>query len=239
MGYKVRTIVCEYCGKIDTRSRPSGQKFCSLECYRMTPKGKKGLERKCGYCGCEIYVMKCHIKEINYCSRDCHNKAQSNKIEYTCKTCGKGFKWSPSRTTQANPTYCSIECRNLCPDWKRKAVIEGNLVQQNRKTPSSLEILGSKILDKIGVEYKTQVLIGEKFTVDVLIESCNLIIQWDGDYWHGFNGAITKQQLKRQRLDRSQDAYMLKMGYKILRFWEHEVKKEGERVYEDIRKTIQ
>jgi len=53
-----------------------------------------------------------------------------------------------------------------------------------------------------------------------------LVIQWDGDYWHNLP--------KRRQLDESQDKYMKKCGYKVLRFWEHEVKGNSNKVKEVI-----
>jgi len=240
--YKIRTITCAKCGKVDTRRRPTGRKFCSLECSRTAPKpGRKtGEMRKCGVCGKSIYVKRNELKPVNYCSVACFNKAQSRKVKYACKTCGKAFEWSPSRTTSAkqNPTYCSVECRTACPDWKRNAVIAGNLAQQNSKGPTSLERAGCALLDALGVEYETQVLICKKFVVDVLVPSRRLVIQWDGDYWHGYGGATDDRQRKRHRLDKSQDAYMRKAGYAVIRFWEHEVHKEKEKVIENIKASI-
>jgi very-short-patch-repair endonuclease len=238
-GYKVRTITCAKCGKTDTRRRQAGRKFCSLECYRASskPERKTGKQRKCGACGKSIYVRQSAIKPINFCSVECFNKWQSKKDEYTCKTCGGAFRWSPSRASQS-PKYCSIDCRNKCHEWKENAVIAGNLAQQNTKEPTSLEVAGCALLDLLGIEYETQVLICNKFVVDVLIPARMLVIQWDGDYWHGYGDATDERQRKRKRLDKSQDAYMRKAGYTILRFWEHEVHKEKEKVVENIKASI-
>jgi len=238
-GYKIRTITCAKCGKVSTKRRPDGRKYCSLACYRASerPERKTGEVRKCGVCGKEIYVSKHCIKEVNYCSVACFNVAQSRKTQYVCKVCGKTFLWSPSRAAQ-NPKYCSIECRNDCPEWKENAVIAGNLALQNSKAPTSLEPAGCNLLDMLGVEYETQALICGKFVVDVLIPSRRLVIQWDGDYWHGYGGATDDRQRKRQRLDKSQDAYMRKAGYTVLRFGEHEVHKEKEKVVENIKASI-
>jgi len=239
--YKVRTITCQKCGKVSTKRRRAGQKFCSLACYRASakPERKTGRERKCGTCGKTIWVRLSSEKPVNYCSVACFNNAQSHKVQYVCKVCGSPFEWSPSRAKQDNPTYCSVKCYTVCPEWKRKAVIAGNLAQQNAKEPTSLERAGCVLLDALGVEYKTQVLICDKFTVDVFVPSRNLVIQWDGDYWHGYGGAKDERQKKRVKLDRSQDAYMRKAGFTVLRFWEHEVKEEGMSVSENIRKAIQ
>ena len=233
--------MCLHCKKEHTARMPNNRKFCSLDCYRHSPKPYKrtGMEKKCGVCEKLIWVTKSQNKKVNYCSVICHNISQSKKLEYVCKICGCIFKWSPSRIKTNNPKYCSIDCRNKCEEWKLNSVIKGNLVQLNSKKLNNLELLGNNILDEIGIEYQTQVLICEKFVVDVFIPSCNLIIQWDGDYWHGFKEIKDERQRKRSNLDKSQDSYMKKVGYKVIRFWEHEVKKEKEKVIENIRKAIQ
>jgi DNA mismatch endonuclease (patch repair protein) len=94
-------------------------------------------------------------------------------------------------------------------------------------------------LDALGIKYEKQVLICDKFVVDTFIPSRKLVIQWDGDYWHGFGGATDKRQERRMALDKSQDKYMRKAGYGILRFWEHEVHQLKEKVRENIRRAIQ
>lgn len=239
-GYKVRTITCALCGKVDTRHRKAGQKFCSLECYRKAPKPyrRTGTTGRCVECGKEIYIRNSRAGSMRYCSMKCFNKAKSKTKTHTCKVCGRMFV--RHRRGKNRPLkYCSIKCRTLCPTWKRNAVIAGNLAQQNTKKPSSLETAGNAILDALGIVYQTQVLICDKFTVDVFVPSRNLVIQWDGDYWHGYNSAKDERQKRRKRLDKSQDAYMRKAGYKVIRFWEHEVKKEAEKVSENLRTAIQ
>ena len=95
----------------------------------------------------------------------------------------------------------------------------------------------------MGIEYKRQSLVANKFTVDAEILEKKIIIQWDGDYWHGYraNGdssPLEARQAKRAALDKSQDAYMRKMGYVVVRFWEHEVFNQPEKVREAIKSAI-
>ncbi len=239
--YKVRTIECLGCKQVITKRMPANRTYCSLVCYRASkrPKRMTGGYRQCGLCGKDVYVTASTKKTINYCSIKCHDLAQCKKISYTCKTCGKTMKWSPSRTKQHTPKYCSIDCRNRCEEWKFNAVIAGNLKQQNSKAPTSLETKGAAILDSIGVGYEVQKLICNKFVVDAYIPDCNLVIQWDGDYWHGYNGVKDARQKKRKALDISQDAYMKKAGYVVKRYWEHEVNNKPKEVYDNIKSTIQ
>ena len=245
--YKLRSFNCSGCGVFIEKRCPAGSHFCTLECYRASkrPQRLTGQSVRCGSCDTEFYVSSAQIKVVNFCSVVCHNAHQSrNKTIHNCKICDGEFRWSPSRSKAQNPTYCSIKCRNLCSDWKLNAVIAGNLKQQHMKSPSSLEVAGYALLDSMGVAHERQVLIAEKFTVDTVVSGKLIIIQWDGDYWHGYRAAndntpLQPRQEKRARLDRSQDAYMAKCGYMVLRFWEHEVKHQLENVRETIARAIQ
>ena len=66
-----------------------------------------------------IYICKHCGKEFNgkpsakrvYCSLECHNAAQSKKIELHCDECGKAFKRSPSNANAWDKHFCSQECR--------------------------------------------------------------------------------------------------------------------------------
>ncbi len=234
--------ICAFCGKeFYVRGNETKRKYCSRQCSANSR--KKGKIIKCEWCGKEVYKPKSHLDNIknHFCSLKCANEYQGrNKVEYRCKTCGKIFRWSKSRVTQANPTYCTVECRNKDPQWILNACIKANRVQQKKKGLNNLELKGRKILQDIGIKFDEQVLLADKFLVDVLVPSFDLVIQWDGDYWHchpRFKNPDKRQQ-RRAKLDKSQDAYLKKCGYKVLRFWESEVKKEvaGESDY--IRRTI-
>ena len=127
----------------------------------------------------------------------------------------------------ANRKYCSVACKNSCEDFKRDCLIKNNLDLQKRR-PTRLEIAGRALLEAAGVQFSEQVLIDGKFVVDVMISGRKIVIQWDGDYWHGFkatndNVIPDPRVARRMALDRSQDAYMASKGLKVLRFWEHEV----------------
>ncbi|MEK6879221.1 MAG: hypothetical protein AABY22_06405 [Nanoarchaeota archaeon] len=226
--YKTREFICKGCGKDVKEKRPKYKlKYCSLECYRNSkkPRIKKGKIFDCEWCGKSIYKMKSLQRQHSFCSKICSNKWQGrNKLRFICKMCGKEFSWSKSRIKQVNPSYCSLICRDKDP--KRKDMLKKlNILQQNMKL-NNLEKKGYEILDSLKMEYKPQVLIGNKFLVDVFIPKYNLIIQFDGDYWHGNikkYKELSERQKKRKIIDKSQNAYFKKCGFNILRIWESEI----------------
>jgi very-short-patch-repair endonuclease len=246
--YKERTIVCSYCGKIHTARMKPNRKFCSADCKNKAPKPERrnGKYLDCGMCGTLIYVSNKPLldKQNHFCSIKCANDFQAkDKLKFVCKTCNKDFFWSKSRIKKHSPTFCSIDCRNQDGDWYRNAVIEGNLVQQTNKGRNKLELLGRTILESVGVKFEEQILIADKFLVDVYLPEHNVVIQWDGDYWHGHpsklkDGKPDNRQEKRMKLDISQDAYMKKCGITVIRFWENEVIEEVSRKNDNIKRTI-
>ncbi|NLD48299.1 MAG: DUF559 domain-containing protein [Clostridiaceae bacterium] len=233
--YKIRTIICQGCGKVITKRMPRGRKYCSSECYRnsLRPQRKTGKIIKCEWCGKEIYKQKSYLNHKHYfCSIDCANKWQArNKKTFICKVCGKKFRLSKSLAEQKgrNPTYCSIACREKDPEYMGH--INGNLVQQHKKGLNKLELTGRKILQDLEIEFNEQILMFNKFLVDVLLKNKKIIIQWDGVYWHS--------KPERKKLDISQDAYLKKCGYEVLRFTDKDIKNNKEKVIENIKRAIQ
>ena len=244
LGYKIRTIECVGCGKSVTGHMSAKQKFCSLECYRASPRPDRmtGEKKPCAVCGTLTYVTSKRISETQtfFCSPEHANEWQGrNKDSYTCKTCGGGFSWSASRKSQANPTYCSIKCRDSDPE-RAAMLIQMNVNQATAKT-NKLEAAGYAILDKIGVPYLRQELLFGKFCVDAFYPDARLVVQFDGDYWHGHPERFPSpdaRQTRRMRMDVAQDAYFSKVGYGVLRLWECDVKRDADAIEARIREAL-
>ena len=232
--YKVRTITCLGCGRAITKRMPKNRKYCSLSCWRKSkhPERMTGKMVECEQCGKKIYKYKVNLKhKHHFCSLECANKWQGrDKLVFNCKVCGGEFKWSKSRIKSCNPTYCSIECRNKDKDGRLKISIKGNLAQQNKKGLNKLELAGRKILQDLGIKFDEQVLMFSKFLVDVLIRNKLIVIQWDGVYWHS--------KTKRKQLDKSQDAYLNKCKYTVIRITDDQIKNNLEGVYDYIKRTV-
>lgn len=217
-------------------------RFCSDECCTQAGKSvpkKRGVNKICEICETSFYVPKCRIN-ARFCSTACANEEQSkNKIELICKTCNESVFLSASRFVYDNPKYCSIACRDNDPEV-RENLLKLNIKQQ-KISPNKLEKAGYSLLDEIGIEYIAQHPIANKFVVDAYIPSVNLIIQFDGDYWHGHPEkfpTLDKRQKRRVVIDKSQNAYFKKYGYIILRFWETDIYRHREWVCEKIKAVL-
>jgi very-short-patch-repair endonuclease len=225
-GFKQRTITCGNCGVTVTKHMPAGRQFCSLSCYRTSGRAgrkKSGVDRACARCGTGFYVPRSRIDkgEGQFCSLACHNANQGRaKTDHTCKMCGKGFRWSPSRTAGGNynVTYCSLPCRDADPD--RRALLLRMSASLQLRNPTSAELAGYALLDELGLEYVRQPTFGGKFTPDAAIPSARLVVQFDGDYWHDRKGTSTETRiLRRVASDHSQDRYIRACGWEVVRLW--------------------
>lgn len=228
---------CKYCSKEFT-TKVKKKQYCNSKCLAQMPRDnrRKGEIINCAYCGKEKYKPQCQIKEgkLSFCSKCCANKhANLTKIKVVCQTCNNEFKVSPCMAKTRR--FCSIECRNKDKDFTLNVSIKANLANLNKNGLNGLELKGNEILNdldlKLGTDYQNQVLMFNKFCVDVLIESKKLVIQWDGVYWH------TKD--KRKKLDESQDAYMQTAGYKVLRITDEQIKNNLQDVIKNISRAIQ
>lgn len=208
----------------------SERMFCSHDCYSKDKLGKKYPERETGkivqclQCGVDVYKKKCHLDgRDNFCSRECLNIYQGrNKSHYICKICQKEFRASKSRKR----IYCSLNCRDNDPDKKLQLINQNKELNKSIK-PTKIEVIGYNLLTELNIHYDKQYMIDNKFCVDCFIQKYNLIIQFDGDYWHGYKADILNTEpriKKRMQLDISQDEYAKKCGYKVLRLWEHDIK---------------
>ena len=95
-----------------------------------------------------------------------------------------------------------------------------------KANPSSIEKLIWKELDKMRIEYKTQVSFNHgKFVVDIYIPAQEVIIECDGTYWHSL--------LKRIERDKKLAEYANNDGYKLMRLPESEIRKNPKQALED------
>lgn len=96
-----------------------------------------------------------------------------------------------------------------------------------KNKPSKPELLVCKILDSLNISFDHQFAIKDKLVVDFRIG--NLILQVDGEYWHGHPKfyPLTKRQLAQRKRDRSHDAYCRACGYVVQRIWAQEISRES------------
>lgn len=96
----------------------------------------------------------------------------------------------------------------------------------------------------LNIEYKTQYYIKEiKQYCDVYIPSKNLIIEYDGDFWHCNpekypDGPKYDYQVKHIEKDKIKNTYCRENNIGMLRIWESEFKHNKESIFIRIKKII-
>jgi len=107
-----------------------------------------------------------------------------------------------------------------------------------------------KQLWKLGIRYRINVknLPGKP---DIVIVKAKVAVFVDGEFWHGYNWEEKKKRIKSNAdywipkiekniaRDIANNNDLISMGYKVLRFWEHEINKSLENCVDKIRKTIE
>lgn len=223
-------VKCNSCNK--KLYRPKGalrdgkNYFCSSRCMGDNLQSGSGVE--CDWCGKTSYRTDSQLKSINnFCSMECSIKhKRKDQIIVVCKICGKKRGISKSYFNRGLYTkYCSVECRNKDPEWIKQArenCLKGWLTLANRKGPTKLEIEGSSILESIGlkkgVDFQEQVPMFNRYIADIVMFDKKMVIEWDGDYWHNRSENIER--------DKKRNSIFKENGFRVIRFWEHEVYKK-------------
>jgi G:T-mismatch repair DNA endonuclease (very short patch repair protein) len=106
------------------------------------------------------------------------------------------------------------------------ALSDETRMQQFRERASKPELKLRGMLDAAGVDYESSAFVKPKFIVDIRIGK--LIIELDGDYWHGHPRyePLTERMLKQQSRDRVRNKYLAKCGYTVVRIWESDLSED-------------
>lgn len=144
------------------------------------------------------------------------------KQKVNCVVCSKEYEVSPYKfrliqSGEVKP-LCNLDCKRM---WALKHM-------KTKRT--SIEIKMAEELDKRGIEYEEQFILGNKFALDFYLPEYNVAIECDGDYWHNI------PEVKKR--DKSKNAYVKKCGINLFRFWEHEINDDVSVCVDRIFKTI-
>lgn len=227
---------CESCGAELLRHSSRGRRFCSLRCAGQ---GRRtGRDITCEQCAKSFYVEAGRADAAQFCSIACQVAWQGRgKTMHVCKVCMVEFRLSPCFSTYRTPLYCSIACRNVDPEHTERLLAMNTLQQAGRIT--RVEVAGYALLDLIGVQYERQTPFMSKFTPDATLTDARLVVQFDGDYWHDRKGTSTEPRIrKRVALDRSQDAYVRACGWRVVRFWESDLRDDPEGCADRLRTEL-
>lgn len=229
------TVYCLNCDKPFERKVTETKKFCGEKCYwswlSRHPTGmcKEKIEnklpretRKCPVCGKEFTVIITSTQK--YCSKKCyHRDPRIREIRSKCKIGDK------------NPTK-RVEVKDK--------IREKRLEQKFPCTDTAPELIMKSILDELGVAYLSHKPIGNICQPDFVLPVLKIAVFVDGDYWHANTRFYTYDELDEVQKanvekDRRQEKALEKLGWKVLRFWEYDLKFYTEMCKNKLREVIE
>ena len=111
----------------------------------------------------------------------------------------------------------------------KKKIREWQVAHPNRIfKETSVEIKIELELQNRQILYNKQVPLCNITTVDFYLPDYNIVIQCDGCYYHSCQLHYPKEHTDALVRDKNQDLVLESNGFKIYRFWEHEINKSSE-----------
>lgn len=255
---------CENCGKLInkeniyiSRAKIIIPKYCCDNCYNENLskyKEKQILNMKtktCCICGkqyiydnsrprlgtCENEKCKRIAREkLNNKIKETHWTHKDNKndiIEKRINTRLKNDKEQNRQYTAWNKGKTGIYSKETI-EKIRQATIKQLSEQRVHKT--GIEKIIENLLKENNINYKYSFIL-ENRQFDFCLLDYNIIIECDGDYWHGnpkFYSILTEQQKMKQKDDLIKTNIAKKNNFFVFHFWEYDINNN----LDDIKKQI-
>lgn len=135
-----------------------------------------------------------------------------------------------------NRNYLGRNFQKISAGDKLSTMERSGLMSKIRSKNTKLETDFIKLLKK---ETKFRFLTHQreiKGNPDIVFKSRKICVFIDSDFWHGWQFPRWKETLKNdfwktkiennRKRDRKTTAYLRKNGWKVVRIWEHEIKKD-------------
>lgn len=241
--YKKVDLMCQREGcnnlvEIDTnhhKNKWKPKKYCENKSCKYPKKNRK---RKCPICN-KVFVNE--DLRVKTCSRQCSLKLKSKNItkwhaQMTEEEKSERYKKIISKTA-------ATRRKNNTPSWNsgKTGIYSKETIEKIRKAAlyqfasgsfkkTSIEKIMEDLLKEMNLNYKYSFVLKNHqydFLLDFLLIDYKIIIECDGDYWHAnpkFYPDPKDWQIERMKIDREKDRIATENKYKILRFWEDDIK---------------
>lgn len=179
---------------------------------------------------CSICSKQLSDKRYSVCSKHadksyCTGKPSHNK--------GKHYKLNLSeeqkkkRTEVGQARIMSAEAREKIRAW--------HVANPNRNYKNtSIELLIQDELANRQILFIKQFIVEKVAVVDFYLPDYNLIIQCDGCYWHNCLEHYPNHHKEQRAKDVTKDSKLRFRGFKVYRFWEHDIKKSASKCLDTI-----
>jgi len=238
----VKEYVCLGCGRTYTKKRSgtvNGTKYCSRECvYKYLSTRPKSMAHRRHIAEAQRHVRIEGDYECGRCGKKFSantevraHKASCGKVrkDFECSRCHRSFKGRAALVLHQSDCFGG--------EWKRnriKAARRANLGRLQRKSGTDIEVIMECALARVGLSYRKQYRIDEKswHVYDFYVPKYRLLVEVDGDFWHGRSGQKERNwYIKQRQVDRLVSSYAERRRYKVIRFW-------GTDVLSDVDKCV-
>ncbi len=259
---------CEQCGNLInketiyiSRSRINVPKYCCNDCYQNHLNEYKEKQRiklktkKCRICGKE-YVYDDSRPRLGTCSNEqcktiarekinnkikkthwTHKHNKNDIIEKRVNTRLKNDKEQNRQYKAWNKGKTGIYSKETI-EKIRQATIKQLSEQRVHKT--GIEKIIENLLKENNINYKYSFIL-ENRQFDFCLLDYNIIIECDGDYWHGnpkFYSILTEQQKMKQKDDLIKTNIAQNNNFFIFHFWEYDIMNNLDNIKDQILNKI-
>jgi very-short-patch-repair endonuclease len=251
-GKSCKSFVCIVCEKEFFRIPRKGREnnFCGRSCaskfyiqngtydkWRLLIQPRKGVYKNCEICGQQFYIKNCQAETKLYCSRKCCGLGRT--IKYSGENANNYGRKESEETKQ-----------------KKKDTLMMRYGVDNAYKLAKHEMLSrpqKELTNKIKKLFKNCKIISDypigigKYKVDIFIKEKNIIIEFNGNYWH-CNPKIYKEDFFNKKkgmfakeiweYDSKRKKELENMGFKVLVVWENDYKNDEKEVIKNLMEGI-
>lgn len=220
-------------------------KTCSKECRHKLEHGHKGKPKPDGFMSEEHKNKLSKSKMGTVVSKETGDKISKSstgvsrnkgKTPMLGKTHSKITKDKMSKS--AKISFDKGERPLIAQKGVKRSIETIEKIFKKRKM-NKLELFVSSILDKNNIKYKHQFFLskdGVCKSYDFKIKDTNILLEIDGDYWHG-GPSLDKHFFKLEEVkqnDLFKDQLAKDNGFRLIRIWESEIYKDPDVILKTI-----
>ena len=157
-----------------------------------------------------------------------HSKATKQKIKDKRKKQSSPFK-GKTHTEQAKRIMSKKATERKPSEETKLKQKRWQLNNPNKRfSNTKIEQKIAKELDRIQISYKQNINLSNICNVDFYLPEYNIVIECDGCFYHNCKKHHPDNYKNNRKSDIRKTRELSKAGYKVFRFWEHEINESVE-----------
>ena len=236
-----KQIHCSYkCCGVTFSKRMKGKPLAPEHLAKINAKKTRDHVRvegdfECGMCGKKFDSNTSLRSHKSYCTHRADHPDEDTK----CPECEEVFSSHRGMKIHVSIVHCDV----FRTDQRAQRIKESKKKSKVRLDSKAEKAFFEK-LSNIFSDLERNFVIHDYFHVyDMYVPSLNVLIEFDGDYWHGNSNVYPEtkfsEQIKwRRELDHYRTKELIEKGYKVLRLWEKEIKELNLEIFTERLKNV-